>query len=83
MAKKIQIQIGLIFIQVKWLLALGKEEDWQTTTGALQKGTIVTKIVLFILKLRQAEHVVKYLKAKGGTLTGLIWNAVKEYCERN
>ena len=83
MIKKTQIQIGLMFYQIKQLLALGKEEAWQATTGALQNGRIVAKIVLFILKLRQTEHVEKYLKAKGGTLTGLIAMAVKEYCDRN
>ena len=81
MAKKTQIQIGLMPGQVRQLLALGKEEFWQTTTGALQKGKIVAKVVLFILQLRHKEYVENYLKKKGGTLTGLIDMAVKDYCK--
>ena len=82
MAKKKQIQIGLMAGQIQQLIELGREELWQATTGALQNGRVVAKIVLFILQLRKKEHVATYLKNNGGTLTGLIDMAVKAYCKK-
>lgn len=72
-------QLSLIPSRVPKIMEVGRENRMQDVTGELRLATVCTKIIYFIVGLHSKTEVKAYLKKNGGTLLGLIEQAVHRF----
>ena len=74
-----RVESSFIPAYFRKLLKFGREHNYQARNGKFKPGSIVRRIIEFILDLRSDPDVDIYLNQHGGTLLDLIRRAVKKY----
>ncbi len=77
-----RVESSFIPAYFKKILKFGREHNFRARNGELKPGSIVRRIIEFILDLRSDPDVEIYLNQHGGTLLDLICRAVKKYVSR-
>ena len=74
-----RVESSFIPAYFKKILMFGREHNFGARNGNMKQGSIIRRIIEFILDLRSDADVDMYLKRNGGTFLDLIRRAVKKY----
>lgn len=82
MPKPTQVQLSFIQIYIRQILQFGCENEWHTKRDTYKIATICTKIIRWVLRLRQDPIIDTILKNEGGTLESLVDRLKIDYATR-